>query len=173
MDFTMVFNRVISAEGGFTNNPDDNGNWTSNKAGTGLLKGTKYGIAANTYPDLDIENLTRDQAKIIYHRDWWVKLGMTRFSNAMQYQMFDSAFNHGMRNASKIFQRAVGAVDDGIIGPNTLKAASKISEDDLLLRFLANRLKFYTSLSTFKIFGAGWTNRVAENLLFAAEDNKN
>lgn len=172
MNFDTVFDRVISHESGYTNNPKDPGNWTGGKVNAGVLKGTKYGIAANTYPELNIKELTESQARAIYFEDWWNKLGMERFGSAMQYQMFDAAFNHGMRNASKIYQRAVGAVDDGIIGSNTLNAAKEISEDDLLFRFLAFRLKFYTSLSTFGTFGKGWTNRVAENLIFAANDNK-
>lgn len=172
MNFTTVFNRVFSNEGMFTKIPEDPGNWTSGVIGKGDLKGTKFGISAASYPELDIESLTLDQAKLVYHYDWWCKLNIKRFSSAMQYQMFDAAFNHGMRNASKIYQRAVGAKDDGVIGPSTMERSAHISEDDLLMRFLAYRLKFYISLSTFKTFGAGWTNRVADNLIYAAEDNQ-
>ena len=81
-------------------------------------------------------------------------------------------FSDALNNASRIFQRAVGAKDDGIIGRNTLSAASKLSENDVLLRFLAFRLKFYTSLRTFDDFGRGWSNRVADNLLHASNDNE-
>ncbi len=172
MNFDTVFERVIGHEGGYSDDPRDPGNWTGGRCGVGKMLGTKYGLAANTYPDLDIKNLTLDQAKAIYHHDWWIALGMERFSPAMQYQVFDAAFNHGMRNASKIYQRAVGANDDGIIGPKTLAMASKLSEDDRLLRFLSYRLKFYTSLKTFETFGRGWSNRIANNLLLASEDNE-
>lgn len=171
MNFDTVFERVIGHEAGYTDNPKDPGNWTGGKVNSGELKGTKYGIAANTYPDLDIKNLTEDQAKAIYYEDWWLALGMDRFSSAMQFQMFDAAFNHGMRNATKIFQRAVGVVDDGIIGNKTMAAASDMDVNDKLMRFLAYRIRFYTSLSTFDTFGRGWSNRVANNLLYAAEDN--
>ncbi len=172
MNFDVVFDRVIGHEGGFSDNPNDPGNYTGGKVGVGELKGTKYGIAANTYQTIDIKNLTEKQARAIYYEDWWQALGIDRFSSAMQFQMFDAAFNHGMYNASRIYQRAVGAKDDGIIGRNTLSAASKISEDDRLLRFLAFRLKFYTSLRTFDDFGRGWSNRVADNLLHASNDNE-
>lgn len=172
MDFDIIFDRVIGHEGGYSNDPRDNGNWTGGKVNKGELKGTKYGIAANTYPNLDIENLTVEQAKAIYFEDWYNALRMDRFSDAMQFQLFDAAFNHGMRNASKIYQRAVGAKDDGIIGNKTLKAARQLSEDDRLFRFLAYRLKFYASLKSFDDFGRGWTNRVAANLLHASSDNK-
>jgi len=171
MNFDTIFDRVIGHEAGFTDNPSDPGNWTGGKIMSGKLLGTKYGIAANTYPDLDIKNLTVEQAKAIYYEDWYLANGIERFTTAMQFQMFDAAFNHGMKNASKIFQRAVGAIDDGIIGTQTLSCASLYDENDVLLRFLAKRMMFYTSLDAFKDFGAGWSNRIAHNLLYASEDN--
>ena len=38
-------------------------------------------------------------------------------------------------------------------------------------RFNAERLRFYTKLSTFGSFGKGWVRRVADNLSHAANDN--
>ena len=68
--FNKVFDRVIGHEGGFQADPKDRGNWTSGVVGQGELKGTKFGLAAMTYPHLDIKNLTVDQAKAIYFEDW-------------------------------------------------------------------------------------------------------
>ena len=42
---------------------------------------------------------------------------------------------------------------------------------DLVLRFNAERLRFYAKLTTFSTFGRGWVNRVAGNLDHAAADN--
>ena len=71
-DFHKVFvNSILPHEGGFTIDRNDPGNWTGGKVGKGKLKGTKYGIAANTYPKLDIKNLTVAQAEAIYKRDYW------------------------------------------------------------------------------------------------------
>lgn len=39
------------------------------------------------------------------------------------------------------------------------------------MRFNAERLRFYTKLSTFSSFGKGWVRRVADNLSHAANDN--
>ncbi len=168
--FDKAFDRVIGHEGGFQNDPADRGNWTTGRVGEGENKGTKFGLAAMTYPDLDIENLTVQQAKDIYYRDWWASLGMDRFRPAMQYQMFDAAVNHGMRNATKMLQRAVGAVADGVIGPKTLRAAANTDVNDLLMLFLAERLEFFTNIKTFDLYGRGWSRRVAGNLRLAAED---
>lgn len=112
--FEVVIDRVINHEGGFQKMHSDRGNWTSGKVGEGELKGTKFGLSAMTYPDLDIEALTLKQAKAIYFEDWWVPLKMDKFRKAMQYQFFDAAINHGTHNASKMLQRAIGAKPDGI-----------------------------------------------------------
>lgn len=171
-NFDVVFDRVIGSEGGFQDKRSDRGNWTSGKVGVGKLKGTKFGLSAMTYPTLDIKNLTLREAKAIYYEDWWLKLGIDRFCNQMKFQMFDAAFNHGMRNASKMYQRAVGAKPDGFIGLNTLKAASLITdENDRTYRFIAERIKFFTKCSTWDDNGRGWMDRMADNLNFASEDN--
>ena len=70
-----------------------------------------------------------------------------------------------------MLQRALNVADDGVIGKQTLAALAQRSENDLLLLFNAERARFYTRLSTFATFGRGWTNRVAENLRQAAQDN--
>ena len=67
--FDVIFDRVLGHEGGFQADPRDRGNWTGGEVGKGELKGTKYGVAAMTYPELDIESLTKADAKIIFRRD--------------------------------------------------------------------------------------------------------
>ena len=51
------------------------------------------------------------------------------------------------------------------------EAINALPENDLLLRFNAERIDFYTRLSTFAHFGKGWVRRVADNLAHAANDN--
>jgi Glycosyl hydrolase 108 len=71
-EFHSVFvGTILPHEGGYSNDRNDPGNWTGGKVGKGELHGTKYGIAANTYPKLDIKNLTIAQAEDMYKRDYW------------------------------------------------------------------------------------------------------
>lgn len=173
MDFDKAFDRLIGHEGKFTVDPRDDGNWTGGKQGRGELKGTKFGIAANTYPHVDIKNLTVEQAKAIYREDFWDVIGKAH--PAIKFQMFDAAVNHGRGNAIRILQRAVLVADDGAWGPRSQAALNSMQDlrghNDVLLRFLGYRFKFWASLAKFDTFGRGWTNRGAENLIFAAEDN--
>lgn len=169
-EFEKTFERVIGVESGFQDTPADRGNWTGGQIGKGLLRGTKYGISAMSYPNLDIKNLTLEHAKGIYYEDWWVELKMDRYPPALAFQMFDAAFNHGIGNASKMLQRAVGVKDDGMVGPLTMKAIEARCLDDVVMLFLSERLTFMTFLGTWNTFGKGWARRIAENLKHGAED---
>jgi len=170
VNFDQAFDRLIGHEAGLSMDARDPGNWTGGRPNVGELKGTKYGIAANTYPDIDIQNLSIDAAKAIYYRDWWVKIGADQYDGAIAFQLWDFAVNAGMETAKRALQRAVGVADDGLIGPRTVLAIKSMSVTDVLMRFNAQRLRFYTSLSTWQTYGKGWTNRVAGNLDFASED---
>lgn len=170
IDFERSFDRTMGSEGGFQNKSSDRGNWTTGVVGRGELKGTKFGISAMSYPHLDIKNLTLEQAKGIYYQDWWLELGMDLFKPALSYQMFDAAMNHGMGNATRMLQRAVRMLDDGVIGPRTRAAVDAMPLEDLLARFLSQRLRFMTQIGTWKDYGKGWAVRIADNLEYAAED---
>lgn len=171
ISFDEAFQRLIAHEGGYSTDHNDPGNWTGGKVGVGVKKGTKYGIAANTYPNLDIKNLTLNQAKEIYKKDWWDKLGGNGLHSAITFQLWDFAINAGKKRAIMELQQAVGVTADGVIGPKTISAVNSHDLNDVLLTLTAERLKFYTSLKTWPTYGKGWTNRVADNLKYAAKDN--
>ena len=164
MNFDKAFDLLIGHEGSYTDLRSDPGNWTGGKVGLGVLKGTKYGIAANSYPNLDIKNLTLNQAKTIYKRDYWDKIKGDQLPPDLAFHVFDMAVNSGISRGIKLLQKTAGTTEDGLIGPATLAAVSRMNVANAVLIYNANRLQFYTSLSTFVTFGKGWTNRVANNL---------
>lgn len=169
IDFDKAFARLIDHEGGFSDNPSDPGNWTGGRPGRGELRGTKFGIASNTYPHLDIRSLTLAEAKAIYREDFWDVL--LHAHPAIKFQMFDTAVNHGRGNAIRMLQRAIGVAADGRWGPVSQSALDARDHNDVLMLFLSERLSFWASLKTFDTFGRGWTRRGAENLRLAAADN--
>src|SRR6185437_7679529 len=74
--FAAALATVLAHEGGYQAMPDDPGNWTGGKIGAGELKGTKFGLSAAAYPNLDIASLTEAEAAAIYCRDWWERFGL-------------------------------------------------------------------------------------------------
>ena len=169
--FEVSFARLIGNEGAFKKESADRGDWTSGIVGKGKLVGTKYGLAAMTYPELDIENLTIDEAKAIYKRDWWDKLGMDQFPPALAFQFFDAAINHGAVRANTFIQIAAGAKPDGNIGPKTIAAVNSADKNDLLMLFLAARLEFFSGLKTWDNYSRGWARRIVTDLRYASQDN--
>lgn len=158
MDFDTCIDRVLGHEGGYVNDPRDPGGET------------KWGISKRQYPRVDIRNLTREQAKAIYRRDYWEPVHADDLPAAMRFQMLDVAVNHGVERAVRFLQEAAGATVDGKLGPITLAAARAMDPAALVLAFNGLRLAFYADLRTFDRFGRGWTNRVASNLGYAAAD---
>jgi len=167
VNFDTAFNTLIDPqhEGGFQNNPKDPGNWTGGAVGSGVLKGTKYGISAASYPHLDIANLTIEQAKAIYLPDYWLAAGCDKAPDAVRYSLFDTAVNSGVGTAKVLLQRAVDVAQDGLIGPVTLAAMSALNPYQLAARFEGARLMRDTQLNNWTLNSKGWTRRSATNLL--------
>lgn len=171
--FMKIYNRLKINEGGFQKMKNDKGNWTGGKVGVGELKGTNCGVSAASYPDLDIENLTKDQIMEIYHDDWYVKLSIMEYPSEFQYQVFDAMVHHGSWHTSKMIQRAVGANPDGIIGEMSWSRIKATPREDMVFLFLAERCRFMAKLSDliWGDYGRGFMNRIAKCLDFAAQDN--
>ena len=162
-NFDIAFDRLIGHEGGYVNHPQDPGGETN----WGITKRTAL---ANGYTG-DMRTMPRETAKSIYKKTFWDVIGGDKLSFAVSYQIFDAAVNHGIGNAIRFMQRAIGVADDGKVGPVTLAALTKYQPNDFLMRFNAQRLDFYTRLSTFDTFGKGWVRRIVGNLNYAAADN--
>jgi lysozyme family protein len=159
-NFARCFAFTLAAEAGFTNTPGDPGNWTGGAVGQGELRGTKFGISAGSYPNLDIANLTEAQAEEIYRRDFYAKLQGDAMKPPVAMVAFDGAVNAGMRRAVMWLQQAAGLAPDGVLGPRTLAALNTGDPLALAREALARRLEFYTQIPGWAQFGLGWTRRV-------------
>lgn len=176
MDFDKVFELVIGAEGGYTDDPRDYGNWTDGKAkGSkgGVLMGTKYGISARVYGEalrkngLTIKDLTADQAADIYRIDYWDKCKCDKLPEQLRYPVFSCAVNCGTTTAAKILQRTVLAIIDGVIGSATIKAARTYRDiNGLVEEFFYCWRQHYEKVveqdESQRCFLKGWINRVKE-----------
>ncbi len=159
MNFDEVFDRVLGHEGGYVNDPNDPGGETN------------WGISKRSYPDLNIQALTRDHAKLIYRTDFWDRIYGDVLPDGVAFQTFDFAVNSGIETAIRYLQRALGVADDGHFGPVTRSAVMNTPESDVIMRLCAERLTFMTKLTTWPSFSRGWVRRVANNLRYGAIDS--
>lgn len=161
--FKEFWARIVKHEGGYVNNPKDPGGETN----WGI---TKRVAVAHSYTG-SMRNLPLATAEAIAEKSYWDAVQGDKLPAAVAWQVVDAAYNHGNRQAVKFLQRAIGASDDGIIGPRTLAAVKAMDQNDIILLFLAERLQFFTNLSTWSVFGKGWSRRIVGNLRWAAKDN--
>jgi len=133
--FERAFKKVLKFEGG--------SKYLKNDAGKGP---TKYGINQTANPDLDIKNLTEDQAKEIYRKRYWNAIGgndLAAKNPQLATIAFDAAVNQGPGTAKQMLSQA---------GDNPYE----------LLKLRQQR---YVDLKNqnpekFSKFLGGWTNRV-------------
>lgn len=123
--FDPAFEIVVGIEAGYVNDPRDPGGET------------KYGISKRSYPNLDIKNLTLEQAKDIYRHDFWIQTGCDSMSWERALCIFDTAVNAGLGAAMTL---------------------EKESHD--MVEFMAERALRYARLPTFEHFGKGWLRRL-------------
>lgn len=149
-------------EGGLSMIRSDPGNWTGGKVGVGELKGTNFGIAANTYPNHDIKHLTKDQAIAIYERDYWPKVGGDELPMGVDQVAFDAGMNSGPSRGLMWVGKAAGLTAN-FTAVNVARAVkAKPDTIAVIKRACANRMGFLKSLGTFGKFGSGWTRRVTQ-----------
>ena len=149
MDIIKAFGLLMQQEGiSTTNIAGDKG---------GL---TKFGISKASHPNVDIANLTLDQAKDIYLNDYWVPGQINKLPTALQYAHFSCAVNCGVGSAAKILQRAAKVTDDGIIGPGTLASAEHVSIYDYAISWNEHYKAIVEKDATQAKFMLGWQNRV-------------
>lgn len=153
--YSQAMPYVYSDEGPYSNDPGDPGGPTN------------FGITihdARTYwkPDataLDVRNMPKSVAADIYAKHYATPLRYDDLPAGVDYAVLDYGINSGISRSAKVLQRIVGVHDDGIIGPLTLEAVSKVNSVDLINKIYDERLSFLKGLSTWHLFGKGWEAR--------------
>lgn len=152
--------RIDGAEGNYSNRDP-----TDDPGGE-----TKWGITKRSYPGLDIKELTLERAQDIYLRDFIRPLCKHDLSASLIFQLLDFGVNSGISSAVRYLQAELGVRSDGIIGPITQEAISKVSETDLIFLITAARIEYLTHLDNWHSNSRGWMRRMAKNLRYAAID---
>ena len=160
----VAFPWVLGTEGGYQNDPRDKGNWTGGAVGVGQLRGTKFGISAASYPYLDIKNLTTADALSIAKRDFWDMFQGDNIPPAVALCVFDFGYNAGVHEAVKTLQRVLGVAEDGVVGPNTIRACSSYDASFLCQKYTGQRIEAYKMMPEWQEYGDEWITRATKTL---------
>lgn len=157
MNFDQAIVFILKYEGGYSNDPLDKGGET------------KYGISKRAHPTVDIKNLSLEDAKKIYKRDYWIAPRVDLLCPEIRLPLFDACVNHGRGYSVKALQKILKVKIDGNIGSRTKFACKEYDNKKLLVHnFLSARLRKYLAISSFDVYGYGWCRR----LLDVAVNNK-
>lgn len=115
---------------------------------------TKYGISKNANPDVDVENLTVEQATEIYKKRYWdvyvalkpISANLDNLPVALAVAVFDAGVNCGVGRAIKWLGKALEA-------RTPTKAVNDLRGGYYFNLVTENRTKYGPSMK-------GWTNRL-------------
>ena len=156
MNFDTCFAKLLGHEGDYSDHHDDPGGRTR--------FGITEAVARRAGYRGDMRELPLDLAKRIYREEYWNAVRADELPAGIRLVMFDAAVNSGVGQAIRWLQRAVGAVDDGVLGPKTMASLGALSADGVRMRLLAQRLRFMASLPGWPAFGRGWARRICDLL---------
>lgn len=159
-NFDASFARIIKSEGGYVNDPADRGGETN----LGVTIGAWGAYLKRDVQPGEMKALTQETVKPFYKSMYWDKVKGNDLPVGVDYAVFDFAVNAGASRAAKFLQRAVGAVDDGVIGSGTLGLVARADHAKLLDNFAEQKQRFYSGLATTnpsqQKFLKGWLARV-------------
>lgn len=145
-DFLRAVGWVLGEEGGYT--ADDEG------------APANFGINQAANPDIDVTNLTRDQAIAIYYERYWEAAQCGAEDWPLCLLLFDSAVQHGVGRT-------------GIIETEAWRLTN-LENTDLagLLAFQGKRQLFYAQINedSWQRNGRAWMRRMGQLLWFAAQE---
>lgn len=148
---------TLDIEQGYVNHVNDRGGET------------KWGISRRSYPNLDIKNLTREEAGMILKRDYFDALRLAEVKDdSLRWKIFDMAVHFGQLRAKIYTQHALGVVADGVFGPQTLEALNSQDPQRVLARLIDKCVMHFTRIVTRDpsqlAFLEGWMKRAIKRI---------
>jgi lysozyme family protein len=155
-NFKSSLKHVLQHEGGWADHPKDPGGATMK--GVTLMTFRRH--FGNQQTKTALRNISDEQLGQIYRSGYWDKCHCDQLPSGIDYAVFDAAVNSGPGRSAKWLQAAVGAKQDGGIGPRTLAKIKEQEPIQVTENICDRRLAFLRSLATWSTFGKGWGRRV-------------
>jgi len=156
-NFDYAIEKTLKHEGGYVHNPKDPGGQTN------------FGISARAHPNLDIKNLTREEAIAIYKKYYWRPLYDDIAGKVIAAKVFDMAVLMGHKAVHRCLQDSVNLCGqnvavDGLLGSQTIDAVNNVEVNELLkelkIQLLERIRRIIIAKPTSKVFEKGWKSRI-------------
>ncbi len=155
-----VLNRTLDIEGGYVDNPRDNGGVTNHGVTLATLRMVNPKATSQ-----DVKALSKEKAKEIYSKIYWDDAQVDKIPIQLQDVVFDGNINHGVPGMTKIVQRALNDLGadlkaDGKMGNKTLNAINSMDAKDVREAIIKRRKNLYEQHEDVDTFGKGWFKRL-------------
>lgn len=167
-NFEQSLRWVLKTEGGFVNDPEDNGGATNRGVTQRVYNRWRR---RHNLPIQSVRDIKEIEVEAIYRNNYWDLVAGDDLPGGLDYCVFDFAVNSGEDRAAQFLQHILGAVPDGAIGPKTLAMVGEHTPRALIDQLCQDRADWLRTLHDFPHFGKGWISRVdtvktrAESLL--------
>lgn len=159
--FELAIDKTLKWEGGYSNDPDDNGGETyrgisrvhnPNWDGWAEIDAIEDKEEGDIFPQLE------DNVRAYYKKHYWDKIRLNEIADQRTAGFLFDFYVHSGANAVKQAQHVAGTTVDGIMGHLTRTAINKKQGMFDLLK--VKRIAYLRSLNKPKYIN-GWLNRVA------------
>lgn len=174
-NFDSAFQKIIAIEGGYVNDPDDEGGETYKGIARkfwaqweGWLIIDECKKKPNFPFTLEVSENLQVLVKSFYKVNFWDKvLGDYIIDQNVAFNLFDFAVNAGVEFTIKVVQKTIGAKVDGIFGKISLGLLNEYDKELFFAKFDLAKIAEYIKLvdeKPVKIkYFFGWIKRVINN----------
>lgn len=170
-EFKISFQKTLTHEGGYVNDPDDRGGETykgisrnSHGSWSGWSLVDQNKIKPNFPKSLESNENLRNLVEQFYFDSFWKPLKADQIQNQSSADsVFDFAVNAGLSTSTRLAQSIVGTKIDGLVGEKTLSKINFMDSGHFQAALTVAKLKFYLNIirksPTSKKFLLGWFSR--------------
>lgn len=158
-----IIDKILKAEGGYVNNPNDNGGPTN----FGVTQATYTRYLGRPATIDDIKKMPIAHARDIFKKQYYYAPKINLLPEDLQPVVTDACVLYGPKRAIIFLQKVVDVAEDGVLGPATAKAADNFISVhgivDAVNYYVEERIEFCERIvarnPSQKIFLKGWKNR--------------
>ncbi len=165
--FQKLHGFIKKWEGGFVNNPHDNGGATN----MGITQATLAAWRKKECTVDDVRNLSRAEADAILRANYYDLCRCGEMPERTAMVVYNGAVLHGPKRSIEFLQKAFNNLgmtadgapleEDGLIGPKTIAGAKQTDPTILAEAYMNVQDAFFRAHEDFEHFGVGWLNRLA------------
>lgn len=173
-EFKIALQRTLAHEGGYSNDPDDQGgetykgiSRTRHRSWSGWAIIDRYKGRSGFPSVLSKDDRLQSEVELFYQCNFWNPLNAVQIRDqSIADSVFDFGVNVGVKTSVRLAQPVVGAIADGAIGVKTLEKLNASNPAYFRAAFAVAKIAYYIYIikkrPANKKFLYGWITRALD-----------